>query len=101
MWGILPLQVKKYPGFNLISLIFGPGGDNQKRLEKVRSLFHQLYDSMLRIGQFLSINFVILCSHLLHALQETGAKIRVYGTKAETGEKVILWLKEKKSDVQI
>lgn len=101
MWGILPLQVKKYPGFNLISLIFGPGGDNQKRLEKVRSLFHQLYNNVLRIGQFLSINFVVLCSHLLHALQETGAKIRVYGIKAETGEKVILWLKEKKSDVQI
>ncbi|XP_059430259.1 uncharacterized protein LOC132163899 [Corylus avellana] len=48
----VPIPVKKYPGFNLISLIFGPGGDNQKRLEK-----------------------------------ETGAKIRVYGTKAETGEK--------------
>jgi len=86
MWGILPLQVKKYPGFNLISLIFGPGGDNQKRLEKVRSLFHQLYNNVLRIGQFLSINFVVLC----------------YGNKAETGEKVILWLKEKRrSDVQI
>lgn len=95
MWGILPLQVKKYPGFNLISLIFGPGGDNQKRLEKVRSLFRHLHNNVLRIGQFLSINLEIPFSHLLHALQETGAKIRVYGTK-ETGEKVILWLKEKK-----
>ncbi|XP_040993363.1 atrophin-1 isoform X2 [Juglans microcarpa x Juglans regia] len=48
----VPLPVKEHPGFNFIGLIFGPGGDNQKRLEK-----------------------------------ETGAKIQVYGTKAETGEK--------------
>lgn len=26
----------------------------------------------------------------MNAIQETGAKIQVYGTKAETGEKVII-----------
>lgn len=49
----VPIPVKKYPGYNFIGLIFGPGADTQKRLEK-----------------------------------ETGARIRVYGIKAETGEKV-------------
>ncbi|KAF3946723.1 hypothetical protein CMV_027041 [Castanea mollissima] len=48
----VPIPVKEYPGFNIIGLLFGPGGENQKRLEK-----------------------------------ETGAKIQVYGNKAETGEK--------------
>lgn len=48
----LPLPVKEYPGFNFIGLIYGPSGENQKRLEK-----------------------------------ETGAKIRICGVKAGTGEK--------------
>ncbi|CAK9314126.1 unnamed protein product [Citrullus colocynthis] len=48
----LPLPVKEYPGFNFIGLIYGPNGENQKRLEK-----------------------------------ETGAKIRICGIKAGTGEK--------------
>ncbi|XP_019414553.1 PREDICTED: branchpoint-bridging protein [Lupinus angustifolius] len=48
----VPLPVQEYPGYNFIGLIYGPEGDNQKRLEK-----------------------------------ETGAKIKVYGTKADTGEK--------------
>ncbi|XP_038901345.1 branchpoint-bridging protein isoform X2 [Benincasa hispida] len=48
----LPLPVKEYPGFNFIGLIYGPSGENQKRLEK-----------------------------------ETGAKIRICGIKAGTGEK--------------
>ncbi|XP_022943634.1 splicing factor 1-like isoform X1 [Cucurbita moschata] len=48
----LPLPVKEYPGYNFIGLIYGPSGENQKRLEK-----------------------------------ETGAKIRICGIKAGTGEK--------------
>ncbi|XP_028801558.1 splicing factor-like protein 1 isoform X3 [Neltuma alba] len=30
----VPLPVKEYPGFNFISLIYGPEGDNHKRVEK-------------------------------------------------------------------
>ncbi|KAF7807185.1 splicing factor-like protein 1 isoform X3 [Senna tora] len=30
----VPLPVKEYPGFNFTALIYGPEGDNQKRLEK-------------------------------------------------------------------
>jgi splicing factor 1 len=33
--GILLLQVKEYPGYNFIGLIFGHGSETQKRLEKV------------------------------------------------------------------
>ncbi|CAI8597981.1 unnamed protein product [Vicia faba] len=51
----IPLPVQEYPGYKFIGLIYGPGGDNQKRLEK-----------------------------------ETGAKIKIRGTKADTGEKVKL-----------
>lgn len=47
------IPIKAYPRHNIISLIFGPANDTQKRLEK-----------------------------------ETGAKIRVYGTKVDTQEKV-------------
>ncbi|KAL8227257.1 hypothetical protein R6Q57_017089 [Mikania cordata] len=43
------IPIKDYPGHNFIGLIFGPGGDTKKQLEK-----------------------------------ETGAKIRVYGTKVNT-----------------
>ncbi|CAI8595023.1 unnamed protein product [Vicia faba] len=46
------LQVQEYPGYKFIGLTYGPGGDNQKRLEK-----------------------------------EIGAKIKIRGTKADTGEK--------------
>lgn len=31
-------QVQEYPGYNFVGLIYGPEGDNQKQLEKVRSL---------------------------------------------------------------
>ena len=31
----MPLQVKEYPGYNFIGLIFGLGSETQKRLEKV------------------------------------------------------------------
>jgi len=31
----LLLQVKEYPGYNFIGLIFGHGSETQKRLEKV------------------------------------------------------------------
>ncbi|XP_004502217.1 uncharacterized protein [Cicer arietinum] len=48
----VPLPVQEYPGYKFIGLIYGPEGDNQKRLEK-----------------------------------ETGTKIKVHGTKADTGEK--------------
>ncbi|KAL2332591.1 hypothetical protein Fmac_013804 [Flemingia macrophylla] len=48
----IPLPVQEYPGYNFVGLIYGPEGDNQKRLEK-----------------------------------ETGAKIKLHGTKADTGEK--------------
>ncbi|XP_058787166.1 branchpoint-bridging protein-like [Vicia villosa] len=48
----VPLPVQEYPGYKFIGLIYGPGGDNQKRLEK-----------------------------------ETGTKIKIRGTKADTGEK--------------
>ncbi|KAL1832016.1 hypothetical protein DCAR_0102033 [Daucus carota subsp. sativus] len=50
----VPVPVKDYPGFNFISLIYGPGSDTQKRLEK-----------------------------------ETGAKIRVFGTKSDKGKKEV------------
>ncbi|KAJ0959815.1 hypothetical protein J5N97_000479 [Dioscorea zingiberensis] len=53
----VPIPVNEYPTYNILGLIYGPGGDNQKQLEKGK--------------QFV----------------ETGAKIQVYGTKAETGEK--------------
>lgn len=33
--GMLPLQVKEYPGYNFIGLIFGHGNEALKRLEKV------------------------------------------------------------------
>ncbi|OMO80939.1 hypothetical protein CCACVL1_12688 [Corchorus capsularis] len=49
----VPIPVKEYPGYNFAGLIFGPGGDTKKRLEK-----------------------------------ETGAKVQVYGIKANSGEKV-------------
>ncbi|CBI16489.3 hypothetical protein VitviT2T_007767 [Vitis vinifera] len=49
----VPIPVKEYPGYNFIGLIFGPGSDTLKRLEK-----------------------------------ETGAKVQVYGNKADTGQKV-------------
>ncbi|XWS73438.1 hypothetical protein CRYUN_Cryun02cG0128800 [Craigia yunnanensis] len=49
----VPIPVKEYPGCNFGGLIFGPGSDTKKRLEK-----------------------------------ETGAKVRVYGIKANDGEKV-------------
>ncbi|KAL2557130.1 RNA-binding KH domain-containing protein [Forsythia ovata] len=49
----VPIPIKEYPGYNFISLVFGPASDTQKRLEK-----------------------------------ETGAKIRVYGTRVDTGGKV-------------
>ncbi|RDX64101.1 Splicing factor-like protein 1, partial [Mucuna pruriens] len=48
----IPLPVQEYPGYNFVGLIYGPEGDNQKRLEK-----------------------------------ETGTKIKIHGTKADTGEK--------------
>lgn len=48
----IPLPVQEYPWYNFVGLIYGPEGDNQKRLEK-----------------------------------ETGAKIKMHGTKADTGEK--------------
>ncbi|KAK7331470.1 hypothetical protein VNO77_25695 [Canavalia gladiata] len=48
----VPLPVQEYPGYNFVGLIYGPEGDNQKRLEK-----------------------------------ETGAKIKIHGTKVDTGEK--------------
>ncbi|XP_015581899.2 splicing factor 1 [Ricinus communis] len=48
-----PIPVKDHPRCNFVGLIFGPGGETQKRLEK-----------------------------------ETGARIHVLGTKANTGEKV-------------
>ncbi|TKY47839.1 Branchpoint-bridging protein [Spatholobus suberectus] len=48
----IPLPVQEYPGYNFVGLIYGPEGDNQKRLEK-----------------------------------ETGAKIKIHGTTADTGEK--------------
>ncbi|XP_057508671.1 LOW QUALITY PROTEIN: uncharacterized protein LOC130791522 [Actinidia eriantha] len=48
----VPVPIKQYPGYNFVSLIFGPASDTQKRLER-----------------------------------ETGAKVRVYGTKADTREK--------------
>lgn len=91
----MPLQVKEYPGFNIIGLLFGPGGENQKRLEKVRSLFCHFYKIVLMICEFLS-TILLPCSHLLPAFQETGAKIQVYGNKAETGEKVFFGLKKEK-----
>lgn len=50
----VPVPVKDYPGFNFISLVYGPGSDTQKRLEK-----------------------------------ETGAKIRVFGTKSDKGKKEV------------
>ncbi|XP_050879417.1 uncharacterized protein LOC127083204 isoform X3 [Lathyrus oleraceus] len=48
----VPLPVQEYPGYKFIGLIYGPEGDNQKRLER-----------------------------------ETGTKIKIRGTKADTGEK--------------
>lgn len=48
----VPIPIKDYPGFNFIGLVYGPGSDTQKRLEK-----------------------------------ETGAKIRVFGTKSDKGKK--------------
>lgn len=36
------LQVKEYPGYNFIGLIFGPAGDTQKRFEKVSIWMMQL-----------------------------------------------------------
>ncbi|XP_027335707.1 branchpoint-bridging protein isoform X2 [Abrus precatorius] len=48
----IPLPVQEFPGYNFVGVIYGPEGDNQKRLEK-----------------------------------ETGAKIKIHGTKADTGEK--------------
>ncbi|KAF2314514.1 hypothetical protein GH714_027202 [Hevea brasiliensis] len=48
----VPIPVKDHPGYNFVGLIFGPGGETHKRLEK-----------------------------------ETGAKIQVFVTKANTGKK--------------
>lgn len=50
----VPIPIKDYPGYNFLSLVFGPASDTQKRLEK-----------------------------------ETGAKIRVFGTKSNTGKKEV------------
>ncbi|KAF8010453.1 hypothetical protein BT93_J1171 [Corymbia citriodora subsp. variegata] len=37
------IPVKEYPGYNFIGLIFGPGGDNRKRLEKETGAKIQVY----------------------------------------------------------
>lgn len=44
-------QVKQYPGYNFVGLVFGPGGDNQKRLEKV-SMSRQTEKFMLKKMHF-------------------------------------------------
>ncbi|KAI3960291.1 hypothetical protein MKW98_017015 [Papaver atlanticum] len=48
----IPIPVTRYPGYNVIGVILGPGSHTQKRLE-----------------------------------EETGATIRIHGTKVATGEK--------------
>ncbi|OWM65033.1 hypothetical protein CDL15_Pgr028751 [Punica granatum] len=39
----VPIPVKEFPGYNFIGLIFGPGGDNRKRLEKETGAKLQVY----------------------------------------------------------
>lgn len=34
---MFPIQVKEYPGYNFIGMIFGPGSGTHKRFEKVIS----------------------------------------------------------------
>lgn len=93
MWCI-SLQVKKYPGYDFIGLIFGSGADTHKRLEKVRALldvsvYKYIKGTMKLIKWWtLRIAFHITLLTFVHVNQETGARIRIYGIKAETGEKV-------------
>ncbi|KAK4790787.1 hypothetical protein SAY86_031200 [Trapa natans] len=39
----IPIPVKEFPGYNFIGLIFGPGGDNRKKLEKETGAKIQVY----------------------------------------------------------
>ena len=88
--GIFPLQVKEYPGFNFIGLIFGRGGENQKRLEKVRSLFCQLYKIVLMICEFLSTNLVP-CSHFATCIPGNWSQNKCIWYQIRDRREGILW----------
>ena len=59
IWCML-LQIKQYPGYNFISLIFGPASDTQKRLERVSISYNDIYLLMHR-GFDLSFNQPGVC----------------------------------------
>lgn len=49
--GRVSIPVKRYPGYNFVGLVFGPGGDNQKRLEKETGAKIQIYGMKVEGGQ--------------------------------------------------
>ncbi|XP_024024464.1 splicing factor 1 isoform X1 [Morus notabilis] len=49
------IPVKQYPGYNFVGLVFGPGGDNQKRLEKETGAKIQVYGMKVEGGQKVEI----------------------------------------------
>ncbi|GAB2286991.1 hypothetical protein Dimus_021377 [Dionaea muscipula] len=47
----VPLPVKEHPGYNFVSLVFGPGSDTQKRLEKEIGARIQVYGTKSKTGE--------------------------------------------------
>ncbi|KAL6203801.1 hypothetical protein ACLB2K_027500 [Fragaria x ananassa] len=47
----VPIPVKEYPTYNILGLIYGPGGDNQKQLEKETGAKIQVYGTKAVTGE--------------------------------------------------
>ncbi|KAM1276179.1 hypothetical protein ACFX13_029424 [Malus domestica] len=47
----VPIPVKEYPKYNFVGLIYGPGSDNQKQLEKETGAKIQVYGTKAGTGQ--------------------------------------------------
>ncbi|KAK8544338.1 hypothetical protein V6N13_056120 [Hibiscus sabdariffa] len=51
----VPIPVKEYPGCNFVALIFGPGSDTKKRLEKETGATVQVYGIKANTGEKVEI----------------------------------------------
>lgn len=92
---LLHLQIKAYPGYNFTVLLLGPESNTQKRLEEVCTvILYSCYFLSFKklIHDKLSLSYFLLVlgsnTYIFYLNQETGAKIRVYGTKKDIGGKV-------------
>ncbi|TYH04575.1 hypothetical protein ES288_A08G017600v1 [Gossypium darwinii] len=52
----VPIPVKEYPGCNFVGLIFGPGSDTKKRLEKETGAIVQVYGIKANTGEKVEIS---------------------------------------------